>query len=55
METSKENNNALANLSDKFLENMIDMGVIASFLLSSLSKVTNFEHRSQIKTIRDPH
>ena len=55
METSKENNNSSANLSDIFLENMIDMGVIASCLLSPLTKITNFEHRSQFKILRDLH
>ena len=44
METSKENNNALSNLNDKLLEIMNDTGILASYLLSSLSKFTNPEH-----------
>ena len=44
MEISKENNNALSNLNDKLLEIMNDTGILASYLLSSLSKFTSPEH-----------
>ena len=53
-ETSIRNNNLLENLNDKFLEIMNDRGIIASCLLSPLSKTTNPEHTSHFKPVRDP-
>ena len=41
MVTSKENNRALVNLNNKFLEIMNDRGILASYLMSPLSKITN--------------
>ena len=52
--TYKENNKALENLQDKDLKNLNDRGKITSFILSILSKITNPEHTSQIKLIKDP-
>ena len=43
-ESSKENNLATENLNNKFLEIMDDKGIIASYLLSHLSKITNPEN-----------
>ena len=54
MLTSKENNKTLEKLQDKFLEKMIDRGIIESYLLSPLSKTTNPESISQFKMVRDP-
>ena len=54
-ETSKENNLALENLNTKLLEIMNDRGILASYLMSPLSKITNPEHTSQFKLIKDPN
>ena len=40
-ETSIKNNNALENLNSKLLEIMNDRGILASYLMSPLSKITN--------------
>ena len=48
-ETSIYNNKTLDILKDKLLEILNDGGVLASFLLSPLSKITNPEHTRQIK------
>ena len=53
-ETSIENNNALLNLNDKPLETLSDRGILASCLMSPLSKITNPEHTIQFKLVRDP-
>ena len=42
--TSKENNKALANLNNKLRERMIVRGILASCLLSSLTKITSLKH-----------
>ena len=47
-ETSIKNNQALENL-NKILEIMIDRGIVASYLMSPLSKVTNPETTSLLK------
>ena len=52
-EASKENK-ALSNLNDKFTEIMNERGILASYLLSPLSKITNPEHTSQFKLVKDP-
>ena len=53
METSIENNQAIENSNKKLLEIMNDRGIIASFLLSPLSIVTNPENKSQTKLVKD--
>ena len=45
-EPSRENYKALANLNDKHSETLNDRGLLASYLLSPLSKLTNPEHTS---------
>ena len=40
-ETSNESNQAKENLNNKLLEIMNDRGILASYLLSPLSKITN--------------
>ena len=51
-ETSMTNNKAIENLNDNFSEIMNDRGIIASYLLSPLSKITNPENTSQFNLIR---
>ena len=55
MLTSKGNNKALENLNDKLLEIMNDKGIIATYSLSPLSKITNPENTSQFKLVNDPN
>ena len=52
-ESSKENNLALEKLNNKFLEIMNDTGILASYLMSPLSKITNPENTSQFKLVKD--
>ena len=47
MESSKENNKTLATSNKKLLEILNDSGLIASYLLSPLSKITNPEKISR--------
>ena len=53
-ESSKENNLALGNLNNKLLEIMNDRGILATYLMSPLSKITNPENTSQFKVVKDP-
>ena len=53
MITSKERNLALENLNNKLLEIMNDRCILASYLMSSLSKITNPENSTQFKLIKD--
>ena len=53
MITSKENNQALENLNHKLLEVMNDTGIVASYLMSPLSKITSPENSSQFKLVKD--
>ena len=52
-ESSQENNLALENLNNKLLEIMIDRGILATYLMSPLSKITNPENTSQFKLVKD--
>ena len=54
-ESSKENNLALENLNNKLLEIMNDRGILASYLMSPLSKITNRENSTQFKLVKDPN
>ena len=54
MLTSKENNKAPENVNNNFLEIVNDRGLLVSCLLSPLSKITNPEHTSQNKLLKDP-
>ena len=54
-ESSKENNPALENLNNKLLEIMNDRGILASYLMSPLSKITNPENSTQFKLVKDPN
>ena len=52
-ETSIKNNQAIENLNNKLLEIMNDRGILATYLMSSLSKITNPENTSQFNLIKD--
>ena len=52
-ESSIENNQAKENLNNKLLEIMKDRGILASYLMSPLSKITNPENTTQFKLIKD--
>ena len=52
-ETSNNNNKALENLDNKLLEVMTDRGMLATYLMSPLSKITNPESNSQFILIKD--
>ena len=52
-ETSINNNKSLENLNDKLLEITNDRGIIASYLLSPLSKITNSEKNTQFRLVKD--
>ena len=53
-ESSIKNNQAIENLNNKLLEIMNDRGILASYLMSPLSKITNPENTSQFKLVKDP-
>ena len=55
MLTSKENNKALENSNNKLLETMNDRAILASYLMSPLSEITNPENTSQFKPVKDPN
>ena len=52
-EPSIENNKARENLNNKFLEIMTDRAIIATYLMSPLSNITNPERTSQFKLVKD--
>ena len=52
-ETSEEKNLALEILNTKLLEIMKNRGIITSYLMSPLSKITNAENTSQFKFVKD--
>ena len=51
-ETSTKNNQAIENLKNKLLEIMNDRGILATYLMSTLSKITNPENASQFKLVK---
>ena len=52
-ESSIENNLAVENLNDQLLKIMNDRGILATYLMSPLSKITNPENNSQFKLVKD--
>ena len=52
-ETSVKNNQAIENLNNKLLEIMNDRGILATYLMSPLSKNTNPENASQFELVKD--
>ena len=53
MATSIKNNQVIENLNNKLLEIMNDRGILASYLMSPLSKITNPENTTQFKLVKD--
>ena len=51
-ENSIENNKALEHINDKLSEIVNDKGIIASYLMSPPSKVTNLENTSQFTLVK---
>ena len=54
-ETSIKNHLAIENLNNKLLEIMNDRGILATYLMSPLSKITNPENTTQFKLVKDPN
>ena len=54
-ENSINNNRAIENLNEKILELMDEKGMIAPYLVSSLSNVFNLENKSQFRLRKDPN
>ena len=52
-ETSFKNNQAIENLNNKLLKVLNYRGILATYLMSPLSKITNPENSSQIKLVKD--
>ena len=52
-ETSIKNNQTIENLNNNILEIMNDRGIISSYLLSPLAKITNPENNTQFKLAKD--
>ena len=52
-ESSEENPLAVENLNNKLLAIMNDRGILASYLMSPLSKITNPENTSPLKLVKD--
>ena len=52
-ETSIKNNRAIENINTNLLEIMNDRGILATYLMSSLSRITNPENASQFKLVKD--
>ena len=52
-ENSINYNEAIENLNEKVLEIMNDRGILASYLMSPLSKITNPENSTQFKLVKD--
>ena len=53
IESFIKNNKALEHLNNKILEIMNDRGILASYLMSPLSKITNPENSSQFTLVKD--
>ena len=53
-ETSIKNNLAIENIKNNLLEIMNDRGILATYLMSPLSRITNPENASQFKLVKDP-
>ena len=51
-ETSIKNNQAKENLNNKILEIMNDRGILTTYLISPLSKITHSENTSQFKLVK---
>ena len=54
-DSSIENNRAIEIVNNKLLEIMNDRGILASYLMSPSSKITNPENKSQFILVKDPN
>ena len=52
-ESSTKNNQAIENLNNKLLEIKNDRGILATYLMSRISKITNPEKTSQVRLEKD--
>ena len=52
-ETSIRNNQVIEDINNKLLEIMNDRGILASYFMTPLSKITSPENTSQFKLVRD--
>ena len=52
-DSSIKNNQAIENVNNKLLEKMYDRGILATYLMSPLSKITNPENKSQFRLEKD--
>ena len=52
-QTSIKNNQAIDNINNNLLEIMNDRGILATYLMSPLSRLTNPENTSQFKLVKD--
>ena len=52
-DSSIKNNQAIENVNNKLLEIMNDRAILATYLMSPLSKITNPENKSQFKLVKD--
>ena len=52
-DSSIKNNQAIENVNNKLLEIMKDRGILSSYLMSPLSRITNPENSSQFKLVKD--
>ena len=52
-ETSVKDNQAIENLDNKLLEIMNDRGILATYLMSPLSRITNPDNTSQFRLVKD--
>ena len=54
-DSSIKNNQAIENVNNKLLETMNDRGILATYLMSPSSRITNPEKSSQFKLVKDPN
>ena len=54
-DSSIRNNQAIENVNNKLLEIMNDRGILATYLMSPLSKITNPENTTQFKLEKEPN
>ena len=52
-ETSIKNNLAIENINNNLLEIINDRGILATYLMSPLSRITNPENTTQFKLVKD--
>ena len=52
-ETSIKNNLAIENINNNLLEIMNDRGILATYLMSPLSRITNLDNASQLRLVKD--